>query len=126
MNILVVDDDPIVLASCKRVLETEGYAVFTASSVPEAVTALAEREYVLLLADIKMPEYDGYHLLGSVKKEHPSLPVIVMSGFPTGEIVSASLAGGALSFVPKPFTPEELLEAVRAAIRTSPGRGGEK
>ena len=123
MNVLVVDDDPIVLASCRRVLEPEGFAVFTASSVPDAGAALKEREYGLLLVDIKMPEYDGYHLLRFVRKERPGLPVIVMSGFPTGEIVSASLAGGACSFVPKPFTPEELLQAVRRAIRPSPAQG---
>ena len=123
MNILVVDDDPIVLASCRRVLEPEGYAGFSAASVAEAVSALKERECQLLLLDVKMPEYDGFHLLGHVRERWPRLPVVVMSGFPTGEIVSASLAGGACSFVPKPFTPEELLQAVRRAIRPSPAQG---
>jgi DNA-binding NtrC family response regulator len=126
MNILVVDDDPIVLASCRRVLEPEGYAVFSAASVAEAVLVLKERECQLLLLDVKMPEYDGFHLLRHVRERWPRLPVVVMSGFPTSETVSASAEGGAISFIPKPFTPDELLQAVRRAVRPLPSEEGEE
>jgi DNA-binding NtrC family response regulator len=124
MNILVVDDDPIVLASCRRVLEPEGYAVSAASSAAEAISALKERECQLLLLDVKMPEHDGFYLLGHVRKSWPRLPVVVMSGFPTSETMSASAEGGAISFIPKPFTPDELLQTVRRAVRPLPSEEG--
>ena len=116
MNILVVDDDPIVLASCRRVLEAEGYDVVTVASVGEALEAVAQREYGLMLIDVKMPERDGFQLMAKMTEWRLRVPIIVMSGYTTSETVLASLQGGAFAFIPKPFTPEELLASVRVAV----------
>lgn len=124
MNVLVVDDDPIVIASCRKVLQPEGIATHCVTSVPEALKALNEREYDLLLVDVKMPEYDGFHLMRLARKGLPLLPMVVMSGFPTQETMSMSAEAGASIFLPKPFTPEELLEAVRRATGSSLAKGG--
>jgi DNA-binding response OmpR family regulator len=122
MNVLVVDDDPIVLASCLRVLRAEGFAVFTASSVVEALPAASQREYDLFLVDVKMPERDGIQLMSDLRRKGVKAPVIVMSGYPTPETIAAGREGGAIAFLPKPFTPAELLQAVRGAL--GPQRGG--
>jgi len=116
VNILVVDDDPIVLASCRRVLEAEGYDVVTVASVGEALEAVAQREYGLMLIDVKMPERDGFQLMAKMTEWRLRVPIIVMSGYTTSETVLASLQGGAFAFIPKPFTPEELLASVRVAV----------
>jgi DNA-binding NtrC family response regulator len=112
MTVLVVDDDPIVLASCRRILEAEGWFVQDAASVAEALAAMNGRDFDLLVVDVKMPEVDGLQLVARVRESRTPVPVIVMSGYPTSETVLASLEGGAYTFVPKPFTPDELLASV--------------
>jgi DNA-binding response OmpR family regulator len=123
VRVLVVDDDAIVLASCRRILEEEGFAVVTAASVSDAILAAVEQGFDLIIVDVKMPERDGLELLAHVRRWRKPPPFIVMSGFPTSETVLASLEGGAFVFVPKPFTPDELLASVRLVV---PGlvRGG--
>ena len=115
MKILVVDDEGIVLLSCRRILEAEGFEVQAAPSVDEALALLAAPGATLpalLLVDVKMPVHDGMYLMQRVKASHPELPVIVMSGYPTEETVENAAMLGAATFIAKPFTPEELLEKV--------------
>ncbi len=112
-NILVVDDEPIVLDCCRLILEADGYIVHLVQSVDEAIEALRSRSYVLLLVDVKMPVRDGMSLMREVKENWPEIPIVVMSGYPTRETIMAAAEIGAARFIPKPFTPDELLEVVR-------------
>jgi len=114
MRILVVDDDRIVLESCRRVLESEGFEVRLTTSAREALDVLSEGRFDLMLVDVIMPEYDGIYLMGSVRERWPQMPVIVMSGYPTPEVMARGRRAGAFYFIAKPFDPDELLEAVRA------------
>jgi DNA-binding NtrC family response regulator len=116
VKILVVDDDPVVLASCRRILQAEGHDVGVASSTTEALSALAGQRYQLLVVDVIMPEYDGIFLIGMVRKKWPELPILVMSGYPTPETISSGLRMGATYFIAKPFTPDELVAAVSRAL----------
>jgi DNA-binding NtrC family response regulator len=113
MKVLVVDDDNIVIKSCTRILESEGYAVFTVSGADEALDALGKDLFDLLLIDVKMPKRDGLFLMKEIRKSRPDLPVIVMSGYPTPETVTNAMKAGATQFIPKPFRPDELLNAIR-------------
>jgi len=115
-KILIVDDDRVVLASCKRILESESYSVNLTSSVKEALQMLEEKNFDLLLVDVIMPEYDGTYLIGNVRENLPHLPILVMSGYPTPETISTGMRMGATHFIAKPFTPDELITAVRKAI----------
>jgi DNA-binding NtrC family response regulator len=120
MKILVVDDEGIVLSSCRRVLEAEGFEVLMATSVEEALHLLdasAGPMPSLLLVDVKMPVHDGMYLMQKVKPKYPELPVIVMSGYPTEETVRTAEQFGAATFIAKPFTPEELLDTIRAVAK---------
>jgi DNA-binding NtrC family response regulator len=116
MNILVVDDDAIVLISCQRILELEGYKVTTASGAEEALALVGKQTFDLLLIDVKMPKHDGLFLLREVRKDLPNLPVVVMSGYPTNETISDVMKAGAIHFIPKPFKPDELMKRIRQAL----------
>ena len=113
MKIFIVDDEGIVLESCRRVLESEGYEVACAKSVDEALIAIDPKEIVLLLIDIKMPFHDGIYLMNELKKQGKMIPTILMSGLNTPEIIAEAKKTGACQFLAKPFTPDELLKAVR-------------
>ena len=117
MKILVVDDDMIVLNSCKRVLESEGFEVHLASSANEALEVLEIDGFGLLLIDVKMPEHNGMWLIREVKGKFQEIPIVVMSGYPTPETIADGLKLGADSFIAKPFTPDELIESVQKALK---------
>jgi len=87
-----------------------------ATSAPEALAELAREACHLLLVDVIMPEYDGLYLIGSVRQDSPDLPILVMSGYPTPETIASGQRMGATHFIAKPFTPEELIAAVRKAL----------
>lgn len=116
MKIIIVDDESIVLASCRRVLESEGYEVASADSVDKALMIIDPKNTELLLIDIKMPLRDGIYLMNELKKRGYTIPVILMSGLDTPETIAESKRIGACQFLPKPFTPDELLKAVRQVI----------
>lgn len=127
-NILVLDDDRIVLESCKRVLESEGFKVTLVSNVKEAVDLLEEGYFDLMVMDVKMPEHDGMYLLEKIKEKWPldvwsELPVVVMSGYPTPDTISESLVRGARAFLEKPFTPDELIFSVQKSLKRSKKHG---
>jgi DNA-binding NtrC family response regulator len=116
MKILVVDDEQVVLNSCKRVLKAEGFEVCLVPSAEEALEAMKRDVFGLLLIDVKMPERDGMYLIEEVKKRWPAIPLIVMSGYDTQETIEEAARVGAVVFIAKPFTPDELIKTVRQVI----------
>ncbi len=121
MKILVVDDDPIVLDSCKRILKAEGFEVSLVSSTDSALERMGKEDFALVLVDVKMPRRDGMYLMQKIKGKWPEIPTIVMSGYPTPQTVAEGIKMGAARFIPKPFTPDELIESVRQVL--TPKRG---
>jgi DNA-binding NtrC family response regulator len=126
-RILVVDDDTIVLDSCKVVLEAEGFSVVLVSS---AATAMEHLEHAgifdMMIMDVKMPDGDGVYLLQRITEKWPlanwpEIPVLVMSGYPTPETIRTFINRGVKEFIPKPFTPDELLEAVYRLLERTEG-----
>jgi len=118
MKILVVDDDAIVVKSCKRILEAEGFEVLTVPSADEALETIKKYDFDLLLIDVKMPKHDGMFLMREIKKDLPEIPIIVMSGYPTPETVADVLELGATQFIPKPFRPDELIKTIHQVIQS--------
>lgn len=116
MKVLVVDDEGIVLESCQRVLESEGFEVLLVKSADEALAAIEKEGPSLLLIDLKMPIHDGIYLMKELKKREIDTPAIVMSGYSTKETIEEADSMGACRFLPKPFTPDELLETVHQVI----------
>ncbi len=125
-KIVIVDDDPIVLASCKRVFEAEGFEVYLVPSADQALKVMENNIIDILLIDIKMPERDGMYLTRAVKKQWPEVPIVVMSGYPTPETIAEGLTLGAEEFIAKPFTPDELLKTVRRVLQRGKGHEDKK
>ncbi len=117
MKIMVVDDEGIVLESCRRVLEPEGFEVVMAKSATEALDSFETERPSLFLVDIKMPVHDGLYLMRALTDRKWNIPVILMSGLNTEDTIAEALKMGACRFLAKPFTPDELLESVRQVIQ---------
>ncbi|MCZ9310314.1 response regulator transcription factor [Corynebacterium uberis] len=117
-RIIIVDDDPLVLASLRAYFSTADdiEVVAEASHGREAVEILATQDVDLVLSDIHMPEMDGVTLLEHVQKlEHP--PVFVaMTGFDTDETMLQTLTGGAAGYIIKSSKPQEIIASVRDAM----------
>lgn len=126
VKILIVDDDPIVLHSCKRVFEAEGFEVCMVPSADKALEVMKNKTFDILLIDVKMPERDGMYLMRAVKKQWPEVPIVVMSGYPTPETIAEGLRLGAEEFIAKPFTPDELLKIVRQVLQKGKGHENKK
>jgi len=122
MKILVVDDERIVLESCRRVLG-ESFEVSLAKSADEALEAMNRESFSLILLDIKMPGKDGMTLMRQVKDKWPDIPVIIMSGYVTNETMQEVAKTDAATFLAKPFTPDELVQAVHQVITKEEGHG---
>jgi len=125
MKILVIDDEPVVLNSCRKVLEEDGFDVYLVPSADEALKAMKGEELIFLLVDVKMPKHDGIYLMQKVKEQWPDVPIIVMSGYPTPDTITDGDKMGAAAFIAKPFTPDELLETIRQVIQKEEYHGKE-
>ncbi len=135
MNILVIDDHPLILSALKSVVlglaaEVTVTVAATAASAREAVAVGGEFDIVLL--DLHLGDDDGFTLLREWRAAHPSLPIVVVSASDRRDDVVRAIDLGALGFVPKCMSNESLLQALRVVIsggiylpayvmRTSPG-----
>ena len=117
-TILIVDDEPLVLRVCCSILARQGYEVLGANSAEEALRFCEgrERNPHLLLSDIILPKLRGTDLAERVSKIYPEIRVLFMSGFDGREIPEYEALRRSSKLIPKPFTPQELLLAVRAAL----------
>lgn len=115
-KVLIVDDDRIVLSSCRRALESVGFLVQTAQNFEEFQKEIGS-EFDLFLIDLKMPVRDGISLIEELRRMRPESIIIAMSGYVTEETIRESLEAGANSFLGKPFTPDELLQSIKKALK---------
>lgn len=111
-SVLVVDDENTVCNSCKKILTQGGYNVDVALTGKEALNKVKGKGFDLLITDWKMPEIDGLEVTKRIKKENPNLAVIMITGYPSVESSINALRSGVSDYVPKPFTPDELNDAV--------------
>jgi DNA-binding response OmpR family regulator len=116
-KILVVEDDPTVQNVLRCLFEAEHYTVEVASDGKSALGALRAELPSAVILDLRLPRMSGSEVCGKIKKNAPSLPVIVLSA--TAEVTDRVqlLELGADDYVPKPFSPREFLARVQAAIR---------
>ncbi len=127
MKILIVDDDAIVVQSCIRILHQEGMEIHVADTVEAGEQLLLDKglaaAFDLLLTDVKMPGQDGFEMIRRARKIQPDISIIMMTGYLTPETMEKGRRYGAGNYIAKPFTPDELVDAVR---KTTIREEGEK
>jgi len=115
-SVLVVDDEPIVCHSVRRILSKQSCAVEEAFDVDAALQKMRLRDYDLVILDLKMPKRSGMEVLKSIRKQWPDLPVVMVTGHGTIETAIEATRLGAFNFLPKPFTPAELTNVAVEAL----------
>lgn len=111
--VCLVDDDPIIRALFSKVIQRTGCTVVTASGVEQAAAILEQQTIHIVLSDLMMPQRDdGEQLLAFVTSRYPALPVCMMSGDWSPELISRLLKSGACRCVTKPFSAESFEELV--------------
>lgn len=120
-DILIVDDEADIRMLTAGILEDEGYAPREAGSDTQALEAVRTRRPSLVLLDIWLQgsRLDGLGILKALKKDHPDLPVVMMSGHGTIETAVKALHDGAYDFIEKPFKTDRLLMSVERALETA-------
>jgi len=116
MKALVIDDEQIVLDSVQKILTQEDFAVDVALSSRNGLDLALKGIYDIVLTDIRMPEIGGMRILRDVKRARPSVPVVIITGYATVQSAVQAMKLGATDYIEKPFTPEELVKAVKEAI----------
>lgn len=122
MQILVVDDEPAIVRLVRVKLESDGYAVLTASRGEEALQMLQVDNPDLVILDLMMPDMDGTETLRRIRSRS-QLPVIMLTALGSDREKVKGLEGGADDFVTKPFNPDELSARVAAVLRRATAEG---
>jgi DNA-binding response OmpR family regulator len=130
-NVLVVDDEPIVVEVVGRYLRRDGFAVSTASTGPDGLTAALDPEHPpqVIVLDVMLPGIDGMELCQKLRQRHITVPIILLTARGEEADRISGLGIGADDYVVKPFSPGELVARVKAQLRrvrldTEPPTGG--
>ncbi|UCD93575.1 MAG: sigma-54-dependent Fis family transcriptional regulator [Candidatus Zixiibacteriota bacterium] len=115
-SILIVDDAPDTLEILQRNLSAQGYLVFTAGSVVEAIKFLEATSVDLVITDLKMPKVSGLDLVRHVRENMRDTEIMMITGYATVEGAVEAIKTGAEEYLSKPFTDEELVEAVKRSV----------
>jgi CheY-like chemotaxis protein len=115
-RILAVDDEPVVLDSFRRILVLAGFNVDTVESGPEALGLVQRNDYDFVFTDLKMPGMDGVEVVKAVRHLRPDVDVAVITGYGTIETAVETMQHGAVDYVQKPFSEDELSDFARRLL----------
>jgi DNA-binding response OmpR family regulator len=113
---MVVDDEPSICRNVKKILSSADMVVTSATSAREALEQLAQRKFDMVISDIIMPETNGLELLKKVKSNWPQTKALMMTAYASTDTAVKAIRLGALDYIPKPFTPNELRKVVEEAL----------
>jgi CheY-like chemotaxis protein len=115
-RILCVDDEAVILDSFRKILVLDGYSVDTVENGKEALGLIQSHSYDFVFTDLKMPIMDGVEVTKAVKHIRPDIDVIIITGYATVETAVECMKYGAMDYVQKPFTEDELLEFTKKSL----------
>jgi len=118
-DILLVDDDPDLLKLISLRLTSAGYKIRTAESGETALAAIAVQRPAAVVTDLRMPGIDGLQLFDAIHRQHPALPVLILTAHGTIPDAVAATQRGVFGFLTKPFDSRELLQLVASALKLS-------
>ena len=123
LTVLILDDEEVVCARLKPVLEKAGYAVETFTDSTKAKASLEQHAYDIVVTDLKMANIDGMELARFAKQRWPLVRIIIISGFATVDVTREALQAGVSDIIAKPFRIaqlKELIDGIAAEIHRSP------
>lgn len=116
-DILVIDDEQIVREGVCRVCEAGGLSIEAVGDAASGLERLQQGQYRLVLCDVMLPEQDGFHVLHEMKRAGINTPVVMITGCSTLQNAVNAMKEGALDFIPKPFTVDELEGGIQRGLR---------
>lgn len=119
-RVLVVDDEPIVTKSCRRILSEVGYEVATTESGREGVSRALAEDFDLILTDLRMPDLDGMELVRTLRSKKPDTAIVIITGYGTVSSAVEATKAGVADYIEKPFTPEQVKDAASQALKAAP------
>jgi len=115
-KVLLMEDEVSVAQGLQMILSEEGYGVDVAMTGQSAIDTLTDKDFDLLVADLRLPDMDGMDVIKRVKKEKPATEVIVITGYSNVSSAVDSMRLGVADYLPKPFAEEEFMETVHRAL----------
>jgi DNA-binding response OmpR family regulator len=116
-EILVIDDEVAVNNNVRKILSKKDFHVDQAVTKAEALEKIEQKAYALVVLDLKIPEVNGLELLKAIRDKRPETMVIIITGYASIETAVEASRMGAIDYLPKPFTPEEIRDAAEKAFR---------
>lgn len=116
IRILVIDDEGVICDACELVLTEKGHSVDCCVTGKTGLQAIQQGDYDIILLDIKLPDIDGMDILQTVCEKVPLTCVIVMTGYSTMSNAVQAMKLGAVDYLSKPFTDDELISAIEKAF----------
>jgi NADH-quinone oxidoreductase subunit E len=117
-QILIMEDELSVAKGLELVLSEEGFTVDLAMTGRSALDSFDQKTFDLLIADLRLPDIDGMDVIKEVKQRRPDTGVIVITGYSTVTSAVEAMKLGAADYLPKPFTDDQVLSAVKVALDT--------
>src|SRR5277367_333455 len=115
-SILVVDDESEIREGLELLLKTEGYQVSSAETGQSGLTRLEERPYDLMLLDVSLPDKNGIEMLKEIHRQDPQMPIVMITAYGSIEMARAAFKSGAMDYITKPWSNDELLAQVAQAV----------
>jgi CheY-like chemotaxis protein len=119
-KVLVVDDDPVVGMSFKRVLSGKGYVVVTAENGYEGLAKLQDEKFDAVFTDLRMPGLTGLDVAERIRARQPWTPVVIVTGYGSKPSEDRARAAGVSGFLHKPLSPEMIEESAAALFEAAP------
>ena len=116
-DVMIIDDEHVVIEAVAKVIAAHAYSMDSACDGATALLRLDHNRYRVIICDIMMPDIDGFQILEAVRTRHPETSVIMTTGYASVEHAVRSIRSGAVGYVPKPFTEDELVSAIQRGLR---------
>jgi len=115
-KVLVVDDEPVVTKGCRRILGDAGYEVDTAATGQEGLSRAVAGDFDLVMTDLRLPDLSGMELVRALRAKRPETAIVIITGYGSVSNAVEAIRLGVSDYIEKPFTPEQITEAVGRAV----------
>jgi len=115
-RVLVVDDEAVVTKGCRRILGDAGYQVDTAATGQEGLSRAMAGNFDLVVTDLRLPDLNGMELVRALRNRRPEIAVLIITGYGSVPNAVEAVKLGVADYIEKPFTPEQITEAVKRAV----------